>query len=193
MPRTINLIVVHCSATQNGDGLFRGKHGEPGFKTPLDVIDEMHAARGFKRSGYTAKTFNPRHKSVGYHYIISCNGALFTGRHLGEPGAHVAGHNANSIGICLTGTSQYTAEQFWHLAALLRDLNKSTGIPLVSPKRVPTGLVGGVCGHRDLSPDLNGDGVVQSREWIKACPGFDVAGYLAAGLVPPDTALLKEV
>lgn len=32
-----------------------------------------------------------------------------------------------------------------------------------------------VTGHRDLSPDLDGDGVVEPEEWTKACPCFDVA------------------
>ena len=28
-------------------------------------------------------------------------------------------------------------------------------------------------GHRDFSPDLNGDGKITRNEWIKACPCFD--------------------
>ena len=32
-----------------------------------------------------------------------------------------------------------------------------------------------VCGHRDLSPDRDGNGVITPGEWIKACPCFDVA------------------
>ena len=31
-----------------------------------------------------------------------------------------------------------------------------------------------VLGHRDTSPDLDGSGEVESREYIKACPCFDV-------------------
>ena len=29
-------------------------------------------------------------------------------------------------------------------------------------------------GHRDLSPDLNGNGEIEPEEWIKACPCFEV-------------------
>jgi hypothetical protein len=29
-------------------------------------------------------------------------------------------------------------------------------------------------GHRDLSPDLNGDGIIQPGEWTKMCPCYDV-------------------
>ena len=33
-------------------------------------------------------------------------------------------------------------------------------------------------GHRDWSPDLDGDGKVEPSEWKKACPSFDVAAWL---------------
>lgn len=32
-----------------------------------------------------------------------------------------------------------------------------------------------VCGHRDLSPDLDGDGTVEPWEWVKQCPCFEVS------------------
>lgn len=188
MPRTLNLITIHCSATPNGNSLFRGTSGKPGFQTPADVIDGWHRDRGFRRTPAAAKIFNSQLQHIGYHFVIACNGALFTGRGLDEVGAHVANHNANSIGICMTGTDAFTAEQWTALENLLRKLSQDTGIPLDVPKRVqakpePT-LVGGVCGHRDLSPDRNGDGKITPNEFIKICPGFDVATYLKAGLKP---------
>lgn len=197
MPRTINLIVVHCSATTNGDGLFKGVAGQPGFETAADVIDRMHQARGFKRDPAAAAKFNPRLKSIGYHFVIACNGAVFTGRSLDEVGAHVQGHNANSVGICMTGTNAFTPEQWSSLDALLLQLSQSLGVRLVSPTRVRRTdgsftLKDGVCGHRDLSPDLNGDGRVTSNEWIKTCPGFEVADYLASGRMPPRAATLLK-
>ena len=30
-----------------------------------------------------------------------------------------------------------------------------------------------ICGHRDLYPDKDCDGVVEPHEWIKMCPCFD--------------------
>ena len=30
-----------------------------------------------------------------------------------------------------------------------------------------------VLGHRDTSPDLDGDGIVEPEEWTKMCPCFD--------------------
>lgn len=35
-----------------------------------------------------------------------------------------------------------------------------------------------IIGHRDLSPDLNGNGVIEPGEWTKACPSFDVSSWL---------------
>ena len=33
-------------------------------------------------------------------------------------------------------------------------------------------------GHRDYSPDTNGDGVISKYEWIKGCPCFDVQEWM---------------
>lgn len=30
-----------------------------------------------------------------------------------------------------------------------------------------------IVGHRDLSPDKNGNGKIETREWVKVCPTFD--------------------
>lgn len=58
-------------------------------------------------------------------------------------------------------------------------------IPVPKCKRLPSAeLVNELCrkyttvvevrGHRDYSPDLNGNGVIEPFEWLKACPCFDV-------------------
>ena len=31
-----------------------------------------------------------------------------------------------------------------------------------------------ILGHRDASPDKNGDGKITKNEWVKSCPCFDV-------------------
>ena len=38
-----------------------------------------------------------------------------------------------------------------------------------------------VLGHRDTSPDLNGDGVIEPYEYVKVCPCFDVKEFLRSG------------
>ncbi len=35
-----------------------------------------------------------------------------------------------------------------------------------------------IVGHRDLSPDLNGDGIITPDEWTKLCPSFEVKDWL---------------
>jgi N-acetylmuramoyl-L-alanine amidase len=35
-----------------------------------------------------------------------------------------------------------------------------------------------ILGHRDFSPDKDGDGIIEFFEWIKYCPGFDVKEWL---------------
>lgn len=36
-------------------------------------------------------------------------------------------------------------------------------------------------GHRDFSPDLDGDGMIEPEEWVKECPCFDVKEWLENG------------
>lgn len=184
MARHINLIVVHCSATPDGDGLHRGPRGALSSKTAASVIDAWHAERGFARRHPNAAHWNPELKHIGYHFVISCDGSFQTGRSEEEPGAHAQGYNANSLGICLTGTDKFTQAQFVRLAELLTWLGKEHGIPLQPPVMRGGVLVDGVCGHRDLSPDKNRNGRVEPFEWLKTCPGFDVAAYLARGMQP---------
>lgn len=75
--RTIDKIIIHCSATVEGKDY-----------TVAD-IDRWHRQRGFKM--------------VGYHFIIHIDGTIEQGRPLEMAGAHCTGHNAHSIGICYIG------------------------------------------------------------------------------------------
>lgn len=166
--RPIDTIVIHCSASPNGRSLFRGP-GTRNVTRPVQVIDEWHAARGFKREARWRARLNMGLMAIGYHFVIYTNGGIDTGRHMDEVGAHAAGHNARSLGVCLIGTDAYTARQWDELRELLLTLRT----------RWPDARV---IGHRDLSPDRDGDGAVTPREWTKTCPGFDVAAWLAGGM-----------
>lgn len=75
--RKIKDIVIHCSATREGKD-FRAS----------DI------AKWHKEQGY---------KDIGYHYVVGLDGIVEKGRDESEAGAHVAGHNSNSIGICYIG------------------------------------------------------------------------------------------
>lgn len=106
--REINLIVVHCSASDDGQDIGR------------DEIKAMHLARGFA--------------DVGYHYIIRRNGVIEIGRLEEVMGAHAEGYNAASLGVCLVGGVEaddklraefnFTRSQMRALEGLLIDLTK---------------------------------------------------------------------
>lgn len=166
--RRIDAIVIHCSATPDGRW------------TTAPDIDRWHDERGFERGAAWRARQNPDLKAIGYHYVIYTNGAIATGRHLDEIGAHAGGHNARTIGICMIGTGAYTALQWRALASLVEKLQT----------RYPAAKV---IGHRDLSPDIDGDGIVEPQEWLKTCPGFDVATWLAGpDDIPEDLVLEPE-
>ncbi|MDL2303208.1 N-acetylmuramoyl-L-alanine amidase [Dysgonomonas sp. OttesenSCG-928-D17] len=75
--RKINKIILHCSATKEGQNF-----------TTAD-IDRWHKQRGFAK--------------IGYHFVIYLDGSLHKGRDISEIGAHAQGQNSNSIGICYIG------------------------------------------------------------------------------------------
>ena len=156
--RTVDLIVIHCAATPNGR-----------WTSTLD-IDEWHRAAGFRRTLYgKIRAFNPHLRHIGYHWVLYANGARVTGRHVSEAGAHVAGHNARSIGLCLVGTNQFSLEQWAALADQVEHLCVKHRIP----RQLATAANrwNGICGHRDTGAK-------------KLCPGFSVADWLAGGMQP---------
>jgi len=99
---------------------------------------------------------------IGYHYVIRRDGKLEPGRDEGMVGAHVKGHNEDSIGICLVGgidddgesCNNFTQSQHASLIWLIRKLLKT--YPGCD-----------VLGHRDLDPH-------------KDCPCFDVRSWWEA-------------
>lgn len=148
MKRRIDYIIIHCSATR-ADRDF----------TPQQ-LEAAHRARGFQ--------------GIGYHYYIRRDGTVVNTRSIDRAGAHCRGYNAHSIGICYEGgldtdghpADTRTPEQRAMLRLLVWQL-------LVRLKRNVR-----LCGHRDLSPDRNGNGAVEPEEWTKQCPCFDVAKEL---------------
>jgi N-acetylmuramoyl-L-alanine amidase len=189
--RPINLLVIHCSATKNGQPIARGSVGTSGFKSTPAVIDSWHAERGFQRTAPTAKTFNPHLQHIGYHFVITTDGAVFTGRAPEEVGAHAVNANANSLGICMVGTDTFTQKQWDALKSLVTRLCAEYKIPLAFARRAGPRLFDGICGHRDTSPDKDGDGKVEPFEWLKTCPGFDVAKWINYGMTPDSERVVK--
>lgn len=165
--RFINMIAIHCTATENGKSVL-----------PATVL-KWHLARGFSE--------------IGYHYLIDVDGKVHHCRPLEKAGAHAQGANAHSIGICLVGGveprkpgekkgkefGRYTRKQWESLRGLMDDLE------FLYPGCV-------IVGHRDLSPDLDGDGIVEPHEWIKVCPCFEVSTWKRAGYVPEEKHIFEE-
>lgn len=59
---------------------------------------------------------------VGYHFVIRRDGRIEKGRDLKTQGAHVKGHNSDSIGVCWVGRSIASDEQLKTMYKLLRGL-----------------------------------------------------------------------
>lgn len=74
--RTINEIIIHCTATPSN--------------TSVASIKQYHV--------------NVRkYQDIGYHYLITHDGKIIVGRPLFRVGAHCKSHNLHSIGIAWIG------------------------------------------------------------------------------------------
>lgn len=129
--RPINRIIVHCSYTP------------PSMDIGADEIRTWHV----RDNGW---------KDIGYHYVIRRDGSIEKGRPVSVAGAHAAGHNHDSIGVCLVGgkkeganqpDSNFTLKQWSELDFLLKAIRLVHG-------EIP------VFGHRDFDSG-------------KTCPTFN--------------------
>jgi len=75
--RAIHKIIIHCTATREGDDI------------SVDTIRRWHLARGWS--------------DIGYHYVIDIKGNINAGRTIELIGAHTKGQNKYSIGIAYVG------------------------------------------------------------------------------------------
>lgn len=122
----------------------------------VERIRAEHRRRGFR--------------AIGYHWLVAPDGEILPGRPEHEIGAHARGWNSVSIGVALIGgldadrrpdPSAYTPEQLRSFWALIEAI----------AARHPGAVI---CGHRDLSPDGDGDGAIEPHEWTTLCPLIDV-------------------
>lgn len=102
--------------------------------------------------------------AYGYHHLVDADGTPTRLTDDEKPTNGVKGHNANSIHLCYKGG--------WDGTDTRTPQQKETLLNLVNQykKKYPKAKV---YGHRDLSPDLNGDGKITPNEWVKKCPAFD--------------------
>ena len=131
---SVRFIVIHCSATQSDRDY------------TVEQLLRDHKVRGFR--------------TIGYHFYITRDGELHRCRPVNQIGAHAAGWNDKSIGICYEGgldeqgrpADTRTYEQKERLRELLWKLH--TLFPHAF-----------IVGHRDL-PGVK-----------KACPCFSCDEY----------------
>lgn len=155
------------------DIVVHGAWTPPSLDIGREEIDQWHKERGFDQ--------------IGYHYVIRRDGTREIGRPFNVVGAHVAGQNAQSVGIVLVGgqdegrlkmldeleknispagripeaTKQDLVWEFNYTAAQMAEL-----VILVADLLVDYDFRR-IRGHRDY-PDV-----------VKRCPGFDVRAYFA--------------
>lgn len=113
--RSINEIIIHCSATSEGQDI------------SSSTIREWHKAKGWS--------------DIGYHFVIRLDGSIEIGRSLDRVGAHCKGRNRNTIGICYVGgvskdgktnMDTRTPEQRKSLESLVNALKMVFNVSLVS-------------------------------------------------------------
>lgn len=134
--RNIQRVFLHCSATREGQDI------------DAATIRRWHLDRGWS--------------DIGYHYVVRLDGTIESGRPITKVGAHVKGHNKDSIGICYIGgldcsgqpKNTLTDDQRWSITRLCRALVLVLDKPLT------------LHGHREHS--------------AKACPSFEVAEEFAS-------------
>jgi N-acetylmuramoyl-L-alanine amidase len=145
--KSTEYLVIHCTATPAS------------MDIGSETVDRWHREQGWS--------------AIGYHHVIRRDGTIERGRPLGSIGSHVKGYNNRSLGITLVGGSDrtkqraednFTAYQYDALRELLGVLTRTY------PDAV-------ILGHRDLSPDKDGDGEVEPEEWLKSCPSFDARAW----------------
>jgi N-acetylmuramoyl-L-alanine amidase len=76
--RDINKIILHCSATREGQ----------------DISTETIRGWHVNERGWS---------DIGYHYVVLLDGTVDKARPVERQGAHVRGKNKGSIGVCYIG------------------------------------------------------------------------------------------
>ena len=144
--RHIKYIVIHCTAGRQKSAL-------------APILDFWRFVRNWK--GY------------GYHIIIMPNGTAAQLLDISEISNGVKGHNHHTVNISYVGgvdennipIDNRTPSQ---KQGLIDTINSVLDQISQHQAEIPT-----ILGHRDFSPDQNGNGKIESWERIKECPCFD--------------------
>ena len=134
--RPIDKLIIHCAATP------------PSMDIGAKEIREWHVGE----NGW---------KDIGYHFVIRRNGTVEDGRPINQVGAHVAGQNTGSFGICLVGgISEKGNPEANFTEAQWKTLSRCV---MIFKAEYPNATVHG---HNEFSK--------------KDCPSFDVQKWLKA-------------
>lgn len=68
-----------------------------------EAVHGAHLARGWS--------------GIGYHFYVRLDGTVYSGRPLGTIGAHTAGYNSRSVGVCFEGNFEVRTMPTEQLAA----------------------------------------------------------------------------
>lgn len=115
-------------------------------------------------------------KSDGYHRFIYGSGDIYKMTSFEKITNGVLGFNSNSIHICYQGgvdrknvniavdtrTDEQKQSIYECIHEALVEIKKHQAVDHIK-----------ILGHRDFSPDQNGNGKIESWERIKECPSFD--------------------
>lgn len=133
----------------------------------------VHCSATVEGVNYTKNDIDIWHKKrgwngIGYHFVIDLNGSIEKGRPLEKAGAHVKGYNKESIGIVYIGGLDKNKIP----KDTRNECQKESLIKILTElkNKYPNSEIKG---HRDFSPDINKNGIIEPNEFIKKCPCFD--------------------
>lgn len=127
--RKLTRIILHCTATPEG------RHVD------VATIREWHRKRGWS--------------DIGYHFVIYLDGSVHNGRPVEKVGAHVSGHNADTIGVVYVGGTDAAGKA----KDTMNDAQETAFVNLVASLRDKYGALT-LHGHNEYA--------------AKACPSFNV-------------------
>ncbi|MFE3868702.1 N-acetylmuramoyl-L-alanine amidase [Flavobacterium sp. LS2P90] len=142
----------------------------------------IHCSAGFgKRESIEAFWKTKGWKSPGYHRLIEVDGTIHKLLDFSKTSNGVLGFNEQTINICYVGGVENkgtTQQPIWKAKDTRTEAQKTALKSCIKEaqqwlqKNANTNKII-IQGHRDFSPDLNKNGIIESWERIKECPSFD--------------------
>lgn len=143
--RRITRIFVHCTASWQNN----------------TTVESLR--REFRDKGW---------KAPGYHYVVFPDGKVIKMLEEGLVANGVKDYNSNSIHVAWVGGIKYDVKRRLIPVDNRTDEQKVALFDLLTKLKIRyRGAM--ILGHRDISPDLNHNGVIDPWERIKQCPCFD--------------------